>query len=104
MFKVCVKDYYNRCGLRDKGKEFYNLLLDIIPEGEKCILFDFKNVTYVSSSFLDESLFKLLNNYDIAIKKRRDIQLEKKVKRIIDWHKLDNHVKDSSNNILIFSI
>lgn len=103
MFTVHVNDYYNRCGLRDKGKEFYNILIDKIPEGEKCILFDFKGVSYVSSSFLDESIFKLLTNYNIRIKKRKDKQLERSVKRIINWNKLDIIVQDSSNDILIFS-
>lgn len=88
MITIKVSDYYIRCGVRAKGKEFYKRLLGILPEGEKDLRFDFKGVTFVSSSFLEESIFRLVEDYNISIVERARL-IERKAERIISWKNLN---------------
>lgn len=88
MVKIKVSDHFQRCGVREKGKKFYQQVLELVPKGEKNIQFDFKEVTFVSASFLEESIFRLIDDYNVSILDRSEA-LERKAERIIDWKKLN---------------
>lgn len=96
MITIQVKQYFQRCGVREKGREFYGIVKNIIPEGENNVQFDFKNVTYVSASFLEESIFRFLKDYNVSIIERSKA-LERKAERIIHWKNLNVQLSHEKN-------
>lgn len=103
MIKIKVSDYFQRCGVREKGKEFYRKVLEDVPEGESAIQFDFEGVTFVSASFLEESIFRLVGNYNVSIIERTR-SIEEKAERIIDWKKLNVRLTHQKNILRIVSL
>lgn len=101
MVTIKVAEYHTRCGVRSKGREFYNLIIKFIPDNEDEIRFDFDGVTFVSASFLEESVFKLLDNHTVSIVERLS-GLKTKAKNIIEWNKLKVNLIER-DNILVFS-
>ena len=100
MITIKVADYYTRCGVRSKGREFYQKILTLLDASKGDICFDFKGVTYVSASFLDESIFNLLDDYNVSIVERAN-SIANTVAKIIDWRDLDVRLT-SSGGILTF--
>lgn len=103
MITINVRDYFRRCGVREKGKEFYRKVLEDVPEGENDIRLDFKGVTFVSASFLEESIFRLIDNYNVSIVERSK-SIEEKAERIIDWKKLNVRLTHEKNILRIMHL
>ncbi len=101
MFTIEVQNFYTRCGVREKGKEFHDTILNLIPKEEKNIRFDFKGVQFVSSSFLDESIFTLLDNFNVSIYVR-NTGIEEKASHLLSWRKM-KYQFDKKGGILRFS-
>ena len=55
--KILVKDYVKSCLTRNRGKDFF-CKLSVIDTEEYYL--DFSNIQHVSTSFLDESVWKLV--------------------------------------------
>lgn len=55
--KIIVKDYVKSCLTRNRGKDFF-CKVSAIDTHE--YLFDFSEIKHVSTSFLDESIWKLV--------------------------------------------
>lgn len=102
MTTIKVADYYTRCGVRAKGKEFLSKIKASIPEEEKEIQFDFVEVTFVSASFLEESIFKLLDDYQVSVYERAS-DIHTKAKRIISWNKLHVTIKHEGESLRFLS-
>jgi len=103
MIAIKVRDYFQRCGVREKGKEFYRKVLEDVPEEESDIQFDFEGVTFVSAYFLEESIFRLIDNYNVSIVERTR-SIEEKAERIIDWKKLNVRLTHEKNILRIVNL
>jgi hypothetical protein len=84
MKTIRVKDFCRSCVTRGKGREFYNYLRSL---NENEFEFDFSDTEYISSSFLDETVWRLAEeNFRITILDPDNI-IEKKLNRLSRWTK-----------------
>jgi len=63
--KILVSQHYRMCATRERGQRFYQTLHDLVMAGDAadCIVISFVNVDFVSPSFLDETVVRLLEEH-----------------------------------------
>lgn len=94
MAKIKVKDFCVHCMTREKGKKFYKQLSQ---DPADVFEFDFADVEYVSTSFLDESVWKLASeNKKVIINDPKNI-LEEKLNLIREWTKQPISIRRNDN-------
>ncbi|OGB62525.1 MAG: hypothetical protein A2Y94_07480 [Caldithrix sp. RBG_13_44_9] len=82
MKKIQVKDFCQHCMTREKGKKLYQYIISL---KDKMIEFDFSDIEYVSSSFLDETVWKLVEENFIIKIADPDMVIEKKLHKLNKW-------------------
>jgi hypothetical protein len=55
--KILVKEYIQSCLTRNRGKDFFGKM--VVIDTEKYVI-DFSDISHVSTSFLDDSVWKLV--------------------------------------------
>jgi len=91
MKKVYVKDFCNHCMTRSKGKKFYEYLHNLNTQE---IEIDFSGIEYVSASFLDESVWRLAEEYYKIIIHDPDKVIKNKLEKIKTWKNKSINMKN----------
>ena len=57
-----VSDTYKFCSTRQRGKNYYNVIINNLQKDVKLIIIDFNDIEHISLSFIDEVLVLIIKD------------------------------------------
>ncbi len=82
MMLIKLKEHTKSCSTREKGRNFYEYLKSL---NSKEFEFDFTDINHVSTSFLDESIWKIAAEGIKVLIRDPDSLLEEKIYLVEQW-------------------